>query len=140
MTDKVNCFLEINGLKNSFWVDSKCTPNRIKRCLNEYQGMIPQYTKLYLNENELTIEKPIVEQGLKSGDIINVKTDENIQSINNLINPSKKIVEKIFSEKECIVCLKELSGVVPIYVPCGHRNTCYDCYQKYFKCSICYSK
>lgn len=136
--ERVDCFLEIDGLKNAFWIDMECTPNRIRRMLNELLLMDVLTTRLWWNDVELTQEKTVVSYGVKHGDVIRVTYDKKLRTLLWLIQKPKKITENVYKHKECIQCLCQLRNEDSmIFVPCGHVCVCRSCSLKVTKCPIC---
>lgn len=143
--DRVDCFLKVDGVKKSFWVDSKCTPNRIKNCLLDVDGMDPFTTTLRLDGKKLTKEMPLISYyGLKSGDIICVRYVKLnrviISQLKKELNENTELFEKKFYSEECVSCFDTLDHKDPcnfIFVPCGHACVCRECIGKFVNCPIC---
>lgn len=139
---RVDCYLEINGVKNSFWLDFKCSPRRIKNCLYETLGFHPGYTKLFLNDVELTEEKSIVDfYEIKNNDIIKVTTDDIVRALISGLNGTILDKIKIYQSDECVSCLEKLTKSDKVtFIPCGHRCICIKCYEKITQCPLCNNK
>lgn len=139
MSDKTFCYLVIQGSKNPFWVDQKCTPGRIRRCLFDTLQMDPATTHIKLDGKELTEEKPVVQMGVVHGSILEVTYCPTMRMLNQTLGVGGKI-DLFKNEKVSEAC--QVCGMAPptyTFALCGHRCICVECMEKKLdrSCPVC---